>query len=899
MAIRKEQVLALLTLVVAALVAKGALSEFTLGKSFTAKTKEYVPTAIKATALVTAAPPAAGRANFCTEPGETRPLPPRELALPTRAPLSVAALPLEAGPDFGHLWLVQMDGSTVEGVTLGAAGEAAAPAPAAGPATEEPQQPATSRAERAKLAALTYARVYSQGLATPFFGTLETTDVDLWKLEESKDFAGVTLRLRYYDITKKKVGSVMEFGPDKKVDRIELAATLRNAVRRETRKVAETDLGARRKLVKWLLDQARQESWIYDEALQQAQVYRNASADLEGLRLMQTVLRARGDLAAELAMLEKLSPTGLEGAFRFEGLGIVKARLGLWADAEADLRQAVQLQPSDARPHAALAEFLLKNGRSVAAAASARAAELAINSVQDATERSRVARTIVSCHLAMGQLDAAKAALALVPAEAPQPWLEGCVHYASGQVTAALGAFKQAAGSADNSSALLGQAACLLRDGKWHEAHDLFTQVADADPLLRHRAAAGLALLFTRIGQFDAAQSWLDRALEADPSDPYAHYLRGHMLRVRGQAGAEDELAAALRLRDDFVHAIAEMAMVQDQRAKATRGADQANAAIAARRYMDRAVQLVPAPSAELYELQGLLAFAAAEPKLATEAFQRAREVATDEARKAYSKAVLAVIDYSRGAVDEADTSLQRMVQDLPKDAPLSAWASATLAAIYDHAQKEMLGDGFDREGMGQIWKSDSDGQLDAAVKDGRVLVDGKWPRNGKGEIAVERVGAVQKGRAFLAVGVTMQVGSKTATGDSFAGLGISIQRGNGDADLDVRVGVYEGKPQLRIVDGRDDGKPTNERHAITVPDFDLAKPQALELRVVPRGDLESKQFTLLVSWNGTIVHRHDLRTLTGNTQNELKTLLLVGGRAGADVSVAFDEYVLERRKER
>ena len=758
------------------------------------------------------------------------------------------------------------------------------------------------RAELEKQAALTYDRIWTQGLKAPFFGTLEiipgTTRLDLYDLEAAKDFADISLRLRPYDLTTKKIGKLETFD---KIDRIQLAGTLRNEVRRRTRKVSETDLGARRELVAWLLDQARQESWVYDEALQQAQTYRNASADLEGLRLMQKVLRARGDLAAETAMLEKLSTTGVEGAFRFEGLGVVKARLGLGADAEADLRQAVKLQPSDARPHAALAEFLLRAGRSGEAAVSARNAEQAFNSVQDAAEKARVARAIVSCQLAVGQLEAAKNTLSMVPREAPQPWLEGCVLYANGQLAAALGAFKQAAGSADNNQALLGQAACLLRDSKWQEAHDLFAQVADADPLLRHRAATGMALLFTRIGQFESAMNWLDRALEADPTDPYAHYLRGHLLRVRGQAGAEEALAAALRLRDDFVHAIAEMALVQDQRAKAGRGAEQANAAIAARRYMDRAVQLVPAPSAELCELQGLLAFAAAEPKPATEAFLRAREITTDEVRKAYCKGVLAVIDYSRGAVDDADTSLQRMVQDLPKEAPLAAWAQATLAAIYDHAQKEMLGDGFDRSEPGSIWTWDSDGTQKPAIKDGRlVLIDSKWPKSGKGEVAIVRTGAVQKGRAFLAVGVTVQVGSSTASADSFAGLGIgTLPRGNGGVDLDVRVGLFEGKPQLRIIDGRDDSKDPNERHALTVADFDAKQPQALELRVVPRGDAESRLFTLLVSWNGAVVHRHDLRTLTGSTQNELLTKLLAAGRPGSEVDVSFDDYVLERRKER
>ena len=102
------------------------------------------------------------------------------------------------------------------------------------------------------------------------------------------------------------------------------------------------------------------------------------------------------------------------------------------------------------------------------------------------------------------------------------------------------------------------------------------------------------------------------------------------------------------------------------------------------------------------------------------------------------------------------------------------------------------------------------------------------------------------------------------------------------------------------VEDGRAEGKEENvEQKYLTIDGFDFSAPQQLELRVVPRGDEQAKQFALQASWNGAVVYRRDLKTLTGNTNTELKTVLFVNGRKGDDVDVAFDDYRLERRKER
>ena len=366
-------------------------------------------------------------------------------------------------------------------------------------------------------------------------------------------------------------------------------------------------------------------------------------------------------------------------------------------------------------------------------------------------------------------------------------------------------------------------------------------------------------------------------------------------MRLLGQGGAAAALQAALRQRDDFVFAIAEMALVEEARARDLPFGERAEALLAARRYADRAVQLAT-PRPELFALQGLEAFFAADPAAASVAFTRAREAATDERGRAFAKGALAVVDYSRGLVDEASIVLERLAKDLPKEDALAQWADSTVAAIFDHAQKEQLGDGFERSELGGIWAPHNDGTLVPAVRDGALRFLGKVQRSGRGErfgepgmveLWADRVLAVTKGKNFLAVGVDMQLGPAASGNDGLSGLGIESSRGAGNVDFQVLVGVRNGKAWLRVLDGRDSQGEAEPQVPLDVPGF--------ELRVEPRGE---KQFALAVHWNDAVVHTRELKGLSGNTTSELKTFVFAAASKDNDFDVSFDDYHLERRKE-
>jgi hypothetical protein len=165
-----------------------------------------------------------------------------------------------------------------------------------------------------------------------------------------------------------------------------------------------------------------------------------------------------------------------------------------------------------------------------------------------------------------------------------------------------------------------------------------------------------------------------------------------------------------------------------------------------------------------------------------------------------------------------------------------------------------------------------------------------------KGAVSAERANGVKPGKNFLAVSVTMAVGPKHNSTNSIAGLAIETRRARSGVEFSARVGMYNGKPYVEVIDGRDEKGPIRIAPSLTVP-LRTDGPQELELRVEPRTGNNSKQLQLLVYLNGALVLSHELKQLSGSTQNELRTVLFAEGDPAAQVDLAFDDYKLERRK--
>ncbi|MBK8100242.1 MAG: hypothetical protein IPK26_24325, partial [Planctomycetes bacterium] len=774
--------------------------------------------------------------------------------------------------------------------------------PAVGPTDPTPEQPET-REEKIKRWQRVYDSVYRQSLATPLLGTVEIVSgpagrkLELLDLEQADILPEVTIRLRQFSIEKESVIGSSVF-PGTELSRIRLAESMRNQVAREVRAIPTGGghLVQRGSLIAKLLQWARQDVSVYADAKAQAEQFlQDAGGAVEGLQWKLRVLRQMGDVAGEFELLSSIDGQHKGSAFQHEGLGQLQARLGLHADAEANLRQATAIAPLDSRPRAALAWFLVNRGRASEALPEARQALAGLGSVLVEAERVRVLVAAVSTHLALGDLTAAREVLS-AQAVAPTSvaaFLRASIDYAAGDCKAALDGFRQATDSADGQAAQLGAAACLLRLEQWQEALAAFEALAEQAPLLRHRAWTGIALLHLRLGQYEPCLTWLERALEASPGDTYALYLRGRAQRLSGQLqAAQESLTAALRQRDDFVHAVAEMSQVYATTAASAVGAEQAAAAFAAMRYADRAVGLPKVAPIEMRELQGIRRFEAADPRGAEQAFAGARDHANTDEQKLWARGCLAVVDYTLGRYEDAHDKL-RVLLELPRDHVLRKWADQTQALIDDHGQKELLEDTFARGEPGNVWHLDRDGELGATIANEALVFDGKWT---KGEVAIWRTGAVARAARFLAVSATMQVGAGHRLQESFSGLRLQTDRGgsSGASDCQIAFGLRDGKPSIRIHEGREEPM---LKDGIEAAGFDPRGVHRLELRVEPI-DETSRLFRLICRWNDQVVYAGNLKVLNANNNSGLLTQFVASGPRGASCDVRFDDYRLERRKE-
>jgi tetratricopeptide (TPR) repeat protein len=932
MAIRKEQVLLLVAGAIAVLVWRAGQDEIARVR-YAPKTRDYTPRPVASAPLAPPAPAVPANAPlprpWFREPSETQPLPPCELPFPQLEPLPIIALPLDIGPDLAHAELLRIPGDVVEGVTLpGAAqgGASAGGADASGdkapdkttsdkPAGDKPagDKPADKTGDtqgqptRAQLMEK-WSHVYDQllvvGQTTPMLGTIKVNGVDPFDLEDPNfDFSTVHVEFKQFSLKTESLGNVPTVFPDngQQIKSVKLANNLKNEVTRRVRKIPRNMpcIPERLSTIDWLLLKGREDGKVYDAALQQVDLLEQHGAKLEAMRTRARVLRARADLAQELAVYQSAQGDANFDAFKHEGLGLFNARLGLWDDAERDLRLAVADMPTDARLHASLANFLRERGRGKEALKAAQKASEALGAVTGDLDRQRVIAIIVACQLGQGMVTEARTSLAQLPEDSPiGSYLRACVDYAGGDVATAKEQFGLAASGLEPEAATLGLGACQVRQAAWQEALATFESVADRAPLLRHRAQTGIALVWLRIGQFDNALTAIDRALEASPQDAYAFYLRGRTLRILRQLGpAQEALQQALRLRDDFTAALAEMAAVREQMAREAAAAEQPENALAAQRYSDRAVALSSLPLVALFLRQAIAHFQAADPKGAAAAFERARAQALQDKNDADSarlaQAGLAVVDYSQEHSEEAKDTLANLLQDLAsqKDHPLRKWVERTRQRIDDHEKKEQLEDHFERDLPGSIWlaKGENNG-VQVGLKDHAVAFGGAFARSG--EVSIVRTGAVAKAKNFLGVSARIQLGAQ-CQGD--AGLRIqSKMGGGGSGDFVAWIGFRDGRPTVFLQDGKDE----QPQPVIKVADGTPTTPHKVELRVVPREE-GGRQFRLLCVWDGNVVHEADLKLITGSTTVELETGFFVkGGSKNTPVDARFDDFHLERCKD-
>jgi len=749
--------------------------------------------------------------------------------------------------------------------------------------------------------ARTYDRLEGKGRGT-FWGLIEPTGgldkYDLALLDAAELTQVPLIRIRYYNRVRKELEErVREYTPDDQIETVVLADNLRNQVELEGRRVAgKYDVAGLPRLYEYgefLLDKARQESWVYDQAQRLAdRLLEISGGTLEAWRFKQRLLRLRGDLAGELAMYESMPDSGALRAFKLQGRGELKAQLGLWEDAEIDLRGAESAAPQDPAPLAALATLLIERGRVAEAAVFARRGWDFRGSNADRDVQLHAAAVHLRALMAQGMLDEAGAVAADLPDGDPAhaALLRGSVAYARGDTEAAMGRFDTAAASTRGAlgyRGALGRAAAALRRGEWQDAYEGFLTVADSDPLLRHRAFTGVALLHTLIGDPDRALTALEAALEAAPGDGYALYLRGHVLRARGDyAEALVALSACLEASDDMLHAVLEVVLCHEALALESPGQEAENL-FRAMRYSDRLVELASRRGSDFRfsEVRGRVHYRAKELRTADQAFATAQQSAQDPAERLYAQAGRGLVLYAQGRVEDARDAFLALQDGLRRDDEYWQYADATLTAIDDHSQKVQLVDRFERESMGNIWASRG-----FRIVDGQVVLRNRL--SSQPLVATRQDAAPVAGR-FLGAEVTLEL-QQPAQG-AVVGLRLLREQG-GKTSLEAWLGLKDASPYLYIQDQNNDPEPIEGLQAM-LPGFDATAAQRLGLFFAPDETSEGRTFVLVATWNGVVIHRHPLRGVSSNTGGELQVSIGGKGLGRAEAVATFDDFRVQRRE--
>lgn len=843
------------------------------------------------------------------EPSESSPLPPRPLPFPDRDPLPLVALPLPTGPDPAHYDLLRIPGDIVAGVTV----RGQEPSQSA-PDTNPGQEPLPVAGQDREGLERTYDQVVRSIGGDVFFGILEGEDK--YALAERRVFdPSMSLELRIYRRTTGRLDPRTTTFTGDEIRAVRLAQNLRNEVelRRRTLKPDLANLQERREFTEWLLQKAREESWVYLEAAAQADVMiRLSNGDLDAYRWKVRVFREQGDLEAERLLYAELPEDLQNSGFHLEGRGQLKARLGLYEDAEKDLFAALDQSPNDPLILGSTALFLLDRGRPADARPLAERALRFSNRLTTPELRMRIRTVLVATYLALGELAAATDTLTAAGANVSGVnRLRGALAYAEGDIVTAETLFRSASPESRTAvifglNPLLGVAACYLRAERWQDALQALESVADQAPLLRHRALSGIGLLHLRLGNFDEALAALERALTVNPEDTYSLYLKGRCLRMVGELDdAVLSLEAALRIRDDFVEALAEMVTTYMELSQVQLERE-AEHLVRAMRFSDRLVELDAERSGSLrsMETQGLVHFRASDLRGARDAFTRGVQRAGSEDDRLFCLIGLSLVDYAQGRTQEARRDLDDLGARRSLGDPIREYATATIALIDEHASKEQIQDRFERDGpeLGSIWATESDRTLRPRLLDGHLEFRGTF--DSKSEVWVRRQGAVPIGGGFVSAAVTISERAAATGAQGFSGLrlrGADRRGGAGEPEFQVDFGLHEGTRFLRIVDGRTadpDQEAAQEPVALQVEDMNLRVSQRVELRVDPP-ESGGGQATLVALWNGVEVHRRPLNWLRPNTRIELYADLVVRGRrGGSELDVSFDDFRLVRRKE-
>lgn len=410
-------------------------------------------------------------------------------------------------------------------------------------------------------------------------------------------------------------------------------------------------------------------------------------------------------------------------------LGQLEARLRLFESAEERMRTAEAKGGASLMVQLAFGQLLMQRQRFAEAL---KHLEAAFSKDESAPplERARIRGDLGAAQLAIGKIDEARAAFDKALGAAP-----GDARAAAGKLAVAYiaGEKRGAPSAADSDSAgfdtLLSRALLELDARNAKGALDLLVLAAEADPLRASRAWAASSWLAEVTGYPEEALRFIDKALEADPSDAWSHYQHARLLAARDDIeGARAAFVAALDLDLEFsdaMLALAELSRRAGEHADAERyfarvlGAPPANEKDATRR-------------AEMLARRGINLLDLDDVAGARAVFDEALSV---DAQHALARVGQAWCTYRGGDSMKAIQQLAEL-KDLRnargEEDPFLLFADAQMQRIQDHESKVLWSDRFERRRLLNGWDMNEAVGPTITLEDGAVRIAGSFTSGGR-----------------------------------------------------------------------------------------------------------------------------------------------------------------------
>jgi len=923
MSLRKEQVLALATLLFMSLFL--LTGGDTAGNTRAARAKykdESLNPPVPTVFAEGTVPDMQGR-DLQVEPKDYEPLPRLAyplLPLPKLPRLPLLRPPVDPGPKLAYWYYNRVRAGDIK--------IDAPPKPASGNAGPVPNggnpgqgaAPGAAATQEDALMAKTYDRIYpvsgrprwglvqGEGAARYSYGVPDQQE----RLQVNAPFNGEVVFYTYSEQTK-KMSTLMHY-PDG-VERIVYADTIQNRIALAKRRIPEgvAGLSDRVAFVHELITTERNHPEALVEAERQADEYtRLAPTSKAGYELKALVYASTAQFEKELALYQELMKGPLQNqSFVLRGLGRLEAKLRLDKLAEAHLRDAVRKDPSAPDSGLALSEFLLSRERIDEALAEIRRATNLVTAATRPDEALAVYCHLVTCLLAQGQFQDAEAAwlkASNLNVQSPRlALLEGAIRYGRGNYSAAATSFADAAsGMRDSVKGIIGGCLAKLFDGDAARAMDLIPRIRQRDPLEAHRGLTIRAFIEELRGQNDTARATLQEAQVLAPRDPYLLYLLGRQLVRAGEyEPAVEIIEHNLERNPAMTEGMAEMARLEFLRALQSGRLAWDGYLTKAERFAAKACEdesrgdRDPKTREPSYQdLLGTIRYLQEDYEGARRAFETSSgwNAGKSIGSAPYPRIMLSLIKYRRGAVEDCLDDLTKLKASLrAANDPLDykAFVEDAYVRIQDNLGKKRIPVPFTTEEWPPVIKEHV-----TRHKRARWRIDPEKHRagvvgysDGENRDAYLRM-EIERATDFVSVEATLTLGESQTAADWQ--LIIRDRSGNNLGNgFELRTGYESGRgSRIYLREGRvsQSRPPLLDLNSENFPaELRFQPGQSLRIRVeFKRGREErSKVGDIIVSFNGTEVARHEVNRLP-RSRAGLVFDFSVEGQQGA----RFEAYV-------